>query len=215
VPTRAWIPIVVGLAVLATVAIAWLTSIVRGESIDDATLVAVALGMGGGIAITSLALSAIDRRLWRTGLFRRLRLPEAPPVLHGTWRTSVDSRLRGRELDAFLVINQRFTGVTTLLLFPDGRSRSMVAALTRTPPHQQWELWFFYEFHPNSRNDPLGHRSGAAELDVSTQEPVLHGEFWNTLQDGGSMKSVAFDPVLFSRYDVAKAHFDAAITSRR
>jgi hypothetical protein len=214
VPTPRWIPIVVVLAVLATVAIALLMSIVRGESIDMATLGAVALGVGGGIAITSGALAALDRTLWRKGLFRRLPLPGAPPVLHGTWRTSVDSKLRG-ELDAFLVIDQRFSVVTTLLLFPDGDSRSMVAALTRTP-HQLWELWIFYDFHPHLPDDPLGERRGAVVLDVSTHEPMtLRGKFWNTLEDGGAVQSVAFEPVLLRRYDIAKAHFDAAVSPRR
>jgi hypothetical protein len=195
------------------VAIALLTSIVRDESIDSATLVAVALGVGGGIAITSGALSAVDRRLWRTGLFRRLRLPDAPPVLHGTWRTSVYSKLRG-QLDGFLVIDQRFSVVTTLLLFPDGDSRSMVAVLTRTP-YQRWELWFFYDFRPHDPDDDLGWRLGAAVLYVPTQGPVtLHGEFWNTLEDRGPIKGVAHVPVLLSSYDVAKAEPGLKATAR-
>jgi hypothetical protein len=199
VPTREWTSIVVTLALSATIAIVVVVSLVRGTPIDEATLESVAGGVGSGVLVAWLLLTLFDRRLWRVPAVHRV-LPDAQPVLHGTWAVHVvASQRRDRddpiELAAFLVIKQRYSAVTTKSLFHNGASKSMVASMERD--QHAWQLWFFYDFQPTEKGAP-DRRRGAAELEVRVDPELrLEGRWWNERGDIGSVRSVHFFPCEF------------------
>jgi SMODS-associating 2TM, beta-strand rich effector domain len=215
-PTPSWIPIIVGLAVASILGIAALTSLVKGEPIDLAVLALIAGGWGGGVWITASVIRAVDRRLWRSVPFRRLPLPGAPPVLHGTWKTDMTTnRCEGSEArDApsvdygYLVIHQRFSSISVRLLLPVGSSDPMVATLTKRPGG--WELWYFYEFVPYESTEENPHRRGAARLRVCAQGRKLEGNYWNHLLWKGKIDSSHYVKHTFDDFESADAHFGPA-----
>ena len=157
-PAPPWIPIIVGLAVAAMLGIAVVASLVRGEPVDVSTLALIAGGWGGGVAITTFVLRIVDRRVWRSALFRRLPLPNAPPVLHGTWAITITTlSSKGAPAyaragaDGYLVMEQRFSSISVRMLFEMGSSEAMNATLRRRSGY--WELWFYYDFVPHYGRD--------------------------------------------------------------
>ena len=164
-PAPSWIPIIVGLAVAAMIGIALVASLVRGQPIDVSTLALIAAGWGGGVSITAFVLRIVDRRLWRSVLFRRLPLPNAPPVLHGTWTIKITTfRADGSTASAraptrpyaYLVVEQKFSSISVRALFDMGYTQATQAILTKRDGY--WELLFFYDFVPQTDEVENPHR---------------------------------------------------------
>lgn len=224
-PSPPWIPIIVGVAVAAMIGIAVVTSFVRGQPVDVSTLALIAGGWGGGVAITTFAMRIIDRRLWRSVLFRRLPLPNAPPVLHGTWATTISTpsgesapAYARAGADGYLVIEQRFSAISVRLLYEMGNSEAIEmgsgeANATLRKRSGYWELWFYYDFVPNMAEMENPQRRGAATLRVSPESRRLEGDYWNQLGWRGRVVSKGFVQQIFGDFESADAHFRASASS--
>jgi hypothetical protein len=154
VPSPPWIKIIALLTVVAMLAIALVVSLVRGKHLDASTLLLFLGGWSGGVAITTSLLRLVDRRLWRSAPFRWL--PNAPPVLHGTWAINITT-IRTEDASAsaraptrqngYLVIEQQLSTILVRVLWEKiGTTKAMHAVLTKR--EHDWELWYFYDFKP-------------------------------------------------------------------
>jgi hypothetical protein len=221
VPAPPWIPIIVGLALVAILGIALLTSLVRGDPIDVSALALVAGGWGVGVWITDRVLRAVDRRLWRSVPFRWLPLPHAPPVLHGTWVIDITTHREGAAAPkaptaeyGYLVVDQEFSTIWVRLLLAIGTSDPTLAILARRG--KTWELSYFYDFIPDP--NPRGEnprRWGAAVLRVWPLSRKLEGTYWNQLGWKGGIVSCEYVDRLFDDFTLAEAHFRRGTITRR
>ena len=174
------------------------------------------------MSITTFVLRIVDRRLWRSRPFRSLPLPNAPPVLHGTWAIKITT-YRSKDAsaypraptraDGYLVIEQEFSTISVRALFDMGSSEAMHAVLRKRGGH--WELWYFYDFVPRMRRTQNPQRRGAATLRVSPQGMKLEGDYWNQLWWRGGIESRSFVEQTFGDFGSADAYFRAQGSSPR
>ena len=184
-PTPAGIRIIIALFAAIIFGIATLT----GDSIDE-NGVRWASGAASGVILLVLIY---DRWVWRWPLINRIAEWTNRPVLHGTWKGTLeferDAEGKPGSIDFYLTIHQTYSTIEVDGHVSTSSSHSRSAALER-PRKGLRLLWFIYQSEApipeQVHNQP---HYGAAKL-VLVGSPVteISGSYWTARGGAGTMK---------------------------
>jgi len=195
-PTPTWTRIVV----LAAAALSGILALIFGAKIDS-NLLRVVLPASSGVIVL---LWLFDRWLWRWPWINHFL---SRPVLDGTWkcvlRTNYAERA-GKEIEAYLVIDQTYSRICVRMLFDRSQSISMSGDLV----DEGGRCVLYYVFRseksalePDS-NPPA---RGAADLKVSRKPSLaLEGDYWMERGTKGTLVTVGRSKTLYDSFGAAQ-----------
>lgn len=158
------------------------------------------------VGAVSAVLLVFDAWAWRLPIFRSWLIKR--PVLHGTWKTELQSDWTNPEtgedaptIHCFMVIRQTASKVSIRLVTPESKSETVSAGI-EVCSDGTFELSCTYRNKPKAM---YRHRSevhyGAMLLGIENQMPQrLEGEYWTDRKTTGSVslsERIAKTPITF------------------
>lgn len=131
------------------------------------------------IGFYGILYALFDYRLWRLGIFRRLRAVQVPD-LEGNWRGGVTSSFdeHATEHKVEVRIAQRWTKIGIRLLGKDSRSHSVLGTILIGAP-QGTVVAYQYENEPlPGAKDSMQMHHGTARLELSNDK-ILSGVYYS------------------------------------
>jgi hypothetical protein len=186
------------LSALLAFAAVWLTT-GKADVTFTKTLVSV-----GSIAI--LLIVGFDNWAWR---FWPFRLIFRRPILHGTWKVEQETDYEPRQgelIEAYLVIDQTFTGIRRVRgLYEGSSSHSLAADLAVDRSECTLSYIFRTEARTMNREGNPPSR-GACILEVG-RHPTLHleGDYWLERKTKGHIRSLGHSKKLSGTFASAQA----------
>lgn len=196
-----WVLVVLG-------GIVWLAALaLEGVSVDLGWLKLVS----GVVTVLSLILSIFDSWVWRLQFLHPWFVLQ--PNVRGTWKAELDStwidpatKQKLPTIEAYVVIRQRFSCITSRLMTEESESISMSVSLNQNSDG----LWSLASVYRNTPRATLLDRSvqhfGAFNLDVRGEPPYkLDGQYWTNRNTRGEMRLLARNRRLFDDFQSAAA----------
>jgi SMODS-associating 2TM, beta-strand rich effector domain len=202
VPSPTWTRIVVGLVALLVVVIV----VVTGQSIDENGYKWIS-GIAAGI---TLGLLAYDRWVWRWPLIRKLAEWTGTPVLHGTWKGTLDYEADADgnpgSIDFYMTVQQTYSEVEIHSYVSTSESHSMASKLER-PSRGQRLLWFIYRSEApvlgQQTNRP--HHGGTKLVLVGSPVHEIHGSYWTDRRGRGELRFDEYSKKAYGSFSEALA----------
>jgi hypothetical protein len=171
-PTAFWTRLVIGLAALLWIALAYVLKVpVDNQWLKYLSTITM---------MVILLLTAFDLYLWR---FLPRKITKRPN-LHGTWKAQLNSTWISPETGGpvskifYLVIRQTFSRVTVTSLYDTSRSHSMSADIAVHNGTYELSYVYWSAAKTAERGGNAPHR-GAASLVVSTEPAIgMEGDYW-------------------------------------
>lgn len=163
-PTSAWTRTVIFLAA----GLMFLLSLVTGDSIDQDGF----RWLGGVTGAVILAVLFFDQWLWRAPGVRRLCELAGHPLIHGTWRGTLNYERDGEgnpgRTDIYLAIRQTFSTVSIRCYFPKTRAESwsLTSALRKNDHRHDFD-YIYQQMAPAPDRDRNRPTQGACHLQVA------------------------------------------------
>jgi hypothetical protein len=171
-PTAFWTKVVIGLAALCWIVLAYLLNV----PIDNRWLKSLSTVTLGVV----LLLAAFDLYLWRL-LPRKIT---KRPRLHGTWKAELQSTWVAPDSGAavaktfYLVVRQTFSKISVTALYDISRSYSTAADVEDNRGTYELSYIYWSAAKTIERTGNAPHR-GAASLVVSTEPTIsMEGDYW-------------------------------------
>lgn len=195
-PSSTWARIVIALAAL----VAGGFGLALGADIDPKLVRAVVPAS----AVVILFLLAFDRWLWRWPV---IRLLVSRPILHGTWKTELRTSYRQRAdetIEAYLVIDQTYSGICVRMLFDRSQSVSVSGDLVQEDGH--CVLYYVFRSDKHALEPATNSPSrGAADLKVETEPSVhLEGDYWMEVGTKGRIVTTGHSRKRYSTFTAAR-----------
>jgi hypothetical protein len=202
VPSPTWTKIVVALVAAAVLVIV----LVTGQSIDRDGYKWIS-GIAGAIV---LILLVYDRWVWRWPLIRKIAEWTGTPVLHGTWKGTLDYEADAEgnpgSADFFMTVQQTYTDIEIHSYVSTSESHSMAAKLER-PSRGQKMLWFIYRSEApilgQTTNRP--HHGGVKLNLVGSPVNEIHGSYWTDRRGRGELRFLEYSKNTYGSFAQARA----------
>lgn len=158
-----------------------------------------------------LCFGLFDKLLWRIWPIKYLI--RSRPVLLGTWKGSLSAchleaggtHKQQDPIDVFVVIRQRYTEVSVMLVTAESRSRSTLASIIVNDT-DDFTLHYQYQNRPSAdfrSRSPI--HFGGAVIDVSGRRPRhVKGEYWTDRQTWGTFEAMWITNKVVSDFDEAQ-----------
>jgi hypothetical protein len=168
--------------------------------------------LSGVMGLTVALLGAYDRWLWKLGPLRRL---QKQPILHGTWKGSLQTAWCDREtgeipgpIQIYMVVRQTCSSIAFSMYTAESSSRSVSAALDDS----ESGAWVLSGTYINTPQLLLQDRSrvhrGSAVLEVHRGSiTFLEGSYWTDRDSKGSMRFTEHADGLPTHFEQAQSVF--------
>jgi hypothetical protein len=184
---------VLSITAALVVAVTFLLALIRGSGPD--TFSEWLAPIGPVVATAGAGLWLFDRYAWRWSGIRRLT---GKPLLHGTWHGTLTTSWEDLETgerkppddDVFLIVRQRFWGLTVRMITEESRSASLQANLVRDPDGVQRVVYLY----DNTPRPEVRHRSqihyGATVLTTpkAADREGIEGRYFTDRNTSGEMR---------------------------
>lgn len=158
------------------------------------------------VLLATVVLALWDVWLWRTRLAQLI--PGVPRSLHGTWQGTLTSfwvdPKTGKSPEpktVFLVVRQKITRTTVVLLTNESTSKSSLADLVEVDG--TCELHYLYVNRPDSRVEHRSRMHHGSTVLVASGSPTkrLKGRYWTDRDAKGELDFTERKPALIEDFD--------------
>lgn len=201
-PTRNWMRIVIGLFA----GIMFTLSLITGNSIDKDGYHWIA-GVSSAVIILLLIY---DRWVWRWPLIRKLAERSGRPVIHGTWKGTLefarDANGEPGTIELYFSIDQTYSSVTVRGFFTTSESHSLTATIDRPLSNQKRLVFAYHSEAPHPARNKNRPHDGTVMLNIiGIPVESLSGSYYTDRGGSGKIRLTEYHPKLSESYDQAAA----------
>lgn len=169
--------------------IIFLLSSVTGDSINDNLF----RWISGATSIVVVTWTIYDKWLWRKWIFRYLAQFLHMPILHGTWRGTLqyerDEQNQSGETEVYVAINQTATSISIRSFFKKpSESKSVTAKIENEEPDRKKLVYVYRSEAPYGKRDSNRPHDGTCVLNI-VGNPVrkLTGSYFTERKGAGAI----------------------------
>lgn len=184
-----------------------LASFATGQSIDAHGL----QWISGASSAVILLLVIFDKWAWRWPLIRKFVEMAGHPVIHGTWKATLefekDAKGKSGTLVGFFSIHQTFSSVRVRGFFSTSESSSLTATIDNPQPGQYRLIFAYHGQAPHGKRNQNRPHDGVAILNIIGR-PVesIEGSYFTDRGGAGSITMAEHDSRISESFKQASAN---------
>lgn len=175
--------------------IVFLLSTITGNSIDE-NIFRWASGASGALVLIYMAY---ERYIWRIWIFKRISEFQGIPVLHGTWKGTIqfdkDENGQPGEKDFYIAINQTLFSISLRTFIDKSEAYSVCATLQKDLSGKLQLSYLYRSGAPYGKRDNNRPHDGACILDIIRSPYLeLRGAYFTERKGTGRITQTAHNP---------------------
>ena len=180
-------------------------STITGSSIDDNLF----RWLSGVTSAVVIILMVYERWIWKWSIFRSISEAFGVPVLHGTWKGTLDYEKDGNgksgSADIYLAINQTLTSISVRSFFrKPSESDSTIAKIQKPKPTRRQLIYLYKNEAPFGKRNGNPPHDGACVLEiVGFPARELSGSYFTERKGSGLVKLNQYNPQLAETLETA------------
>jgi hypothetical protein len=173
-------------------------SIVTGSSIDDNLF----RWLSGTTSAVVIIVLVFEKWIWRWSIFRVISELFGTPVLHGTWKGTLEYERDGDgkrgSVDIYAVIDQTLTSISVRSFFKKpSESDSTIAKIEKIKPNRKRLIYLYKNEAPFGKREGNPPHDGACVLEVvGFPTCELSGSYFTERKGAGLVKLKKYNPRL-------------------
>lgn len=185
--------------------IIFLISIITGNSIDDNLF----RWLSGVTSAVVIIVMAYERWVWKWSIFRSIAEAFGVPVLHGTWKGTLnyenDADGKSGSVDIYLAINQTLTSISVRAFFKKpSESDSTITKIEKLKANRKQLIYLYKNEAPFGKRNGNPPHDGACVMEIigfPSQE--LSGSYFTERKGAGLVKLSQYNPCLAETLEIA------------
>lgn len=184
----------------------FLISIVTGDTIDNNLF----RWLSGVTSAVTIIIVTYERWIWKWSIFRAISELFGTPVLHGTWKGTLEYERDGKgesgTVDIYTAIDQTLTSISVRSFFKKpSESDSTIAKIEKLKSNRKRLIYLYKNEAPFGKRDGNPPHDGASVLEiVGFPSRELSGSYFTERKGAGIVKLSRYNPQLVETLESAE-----------
>lgn len=185
--------------------IIFLISTITGNSIDDNLF----RWLSGVTSAVVIIVMTYERWIWKWSVFRTISEVLGVPVLHGTWKGTLNYEKDGDgkpgSVDIYVAIDQTLTSISVRSFFKKpSESESTIAKIEKPRPNRRQLIYLYKNQAPFGKRDGNPPHDGACVLEIiGVPSRELTGSYFTERKGAGLVKLSLYSTQLAETFEAA------------